>query len=108
VNWKRLKRTKSAEVRSHRFGVGFIRLAVGRFACPIAVCKEIARKNSRETVEKQETGNYAKLHILDADNETETRGKTEKEQRKNRDGRRIFSPIISRRMRQIRHLKKQK
>ncbi len=45
----------------------------------------IAGKNSRETVEKQETENLVKLRISGANKETETRGKTEKEQRKNRE-----------------------
>jgi hypothetical protein len=61
-----------------RFAVGFTRSAVGRFACPIADCKEIARKNSRETAEKQETEKLTKVNISGGDNETETRRKTEK------------------------------
>ncbi len=98
MNWKRLKRTKSAEVRFVRFAVGFIRSAVGRFVCPLADCKEIARKNSRETAEKQETENLTKLNISGGDNETETRRKREAKQRKNRERipkRGAFSPRLS-------------
>jgi hypothetical protein len=53
-----------------------------------------------------------KCPLLSANNERETRGenteRTEIEQRKNKETRRIFSLIISRQIRQIRHLKKGK
>jgi hypothetical protein len=64
----------------------------------------IDRKEIGKTGDKQETENLSKLIISGADNERETRGKTEKEQRKSRETRRICSLIISRRIGRIQRL----